>query len=264
MSKSITKFKHIKKYEPPKVPDIPWNPFGQPQRHTGRRSDMRKRPVKKVPQPIVKGDLVQVLTGKDQGKQGKVVKVVEQRTKVLVEGVNVVKVEMDSREKDEKGATILKMQPVPMADVGVVDPTDNLPCTTVNRYTAEGEKVRVSTRTGRIIPKPPWERQQRGIRDGSYDTTEVEVKHNTYVPSLLYFHEEILLSMNKKPTIPKKKPEKRDLIFQHIKSEMQTDFALPADQQLDIYKPSFFLRSTLMYLQLTGKLKAFLFPQSRM
>lgn len=64
------------------------------------------------------------------------------------------------------------------------------------RYTEEGERVRVSLRTGRIIPKPIEEREDGIIpeqwKDGPKDTSVEDALEKTYVPSLKTFQEEIM------------------------------------------------------------------------
>ena len=51
---------------------------------------------------------------------------------------------------------------------------------------------------------------------GSFDTPAASVTKQTYFPSLLYFHEEIMLAMNVPPSIPKTKPERRDLMLKEV------------------------------------------------
>ncbi|NXA20677.1 RM24 protein, partial [Ibidorhyncha struthersii] len=68
------------------------------------------------------------------------------------------------------------------------------------RYTEEGERVRVSLRSGRIIPLPLRQRRD-GIRrpfgcaDGPKDTSVEDALDKTYLPSLKTFEEEIMDAM---------------------------------------------------------------------
>ncbi|CAF3948956.1 unnamed protein product [Rotaria magnacalcarata] len=82
--------------------------------------------------------------------------------------------------------------------VRLIDPYDGKPCTIEWRYTAEGELVRVSTRSGRIIPKSPtWEETSDYAKKSTYkpgpdDTTDAEIKRVTFEPKLLTVAEELM------------------------------------------------------------------------
>ena len=86
---------------------------------------------------VRKGDLVHVLTGKDRGKQGRVIEARPGERRVIVENLNVVKRHMKPRPvKDSSrmggpsiipGGVIEKAAPVPVANVMVVCPTCNRP-----------------------------------------------------------------------------------------------------------------------------------------
>ena len=52
--------------------------------------------------------------------------------------------------------------------------------------------------------------------DGDFDTPSSAVTKHTYVPSLLYFHEEIMHALKVTPTIPKTEPDRRDLMMKEI------------------------------------------------
>ena len=55
---------------------------------------------------IKKGDLVKVITGKDRGKDGKVISVLVDKDRVIVEGVNIVKRHVKPNKKNQKGGII--------------------------------------------------------------------------------------------------------------------------------------------------------------
>lgn len=52
--------------------------------------------------------------------------------------------------------------------------------------------------------------------DGPSDTPSSAVSKQTYFPSLLYFHEEIMHTMNVPPSVPKTKPDRRDLMLKEV------------------------------------------------
>ena len=66
---------------------------------------------------IKKGDNVIVLTGKDKGKKGKIVKVMPKLNRVLVEGVNMKKKHQKARKGGEKGQVIEMITPIHASNV---------------------------------------------------------------------------------------------------------------------------------------------------
>ena len=66
---------------------------------------------------VKKGDKVIVLTGKDKGKSGTVVKALPKENKVVVSGVNVLKVHQKPRKSGEKGQIIDKAMPIDASNV---------------------------------------------------------------------------------------------------------------------------------------------------
>ena len=55
---------------------------------------------------VKKGDIVQILSGDDKGKTGKIVKVFSHENKIVVEGVNVIKKHQRARKEGQKGQTV--------------------------------------------------------------------------------------------------------------------------------------------------------------
>ncbi|XP_019859548.1 PREDICTED: uncharacterized protein LOC100632341, partial [Amphimedon queenslandica] len=133
----------------------------------------------KFPEPIsrwniVKGDLVQVLCGKDKGRNGKVVAVARRTNRIFVGGLNThIRVMVGETARTR----IASEAPLHVSNVALVDPEDGKPCRIRYQYTEDGEKVRVSKRSGRIIPKPVEVLERRdfksrgGYVEGSKDTT---------------------------------------------------------------------------------------------
>jgi large subunit ribosomal protein L24 len=115
---------------------------------------------------IKKGDLVQVITGKDKGVQGKVIAVLPEADKVIVEGVNRIKkhTKVGQTTRGAKtGGIVTQEAPVHVSNVMIVDPSDNRPTRvgyrreTVTKNRPDGtsyettRSVRVSKRTGKDI-----------------------------------------------------------------------------------------------------------------
>ena len=71
---------------------------------------------------ILKGDLVAIVTGKDEGKTGKVEKVLTKENKVVVEGVNLFKRHIKARTQGQKSEIVTITKPLPQANVALICP----------------------------------------------------------------------------------------------------------------------------------------------
>ena len=97
---------------------------------------------------IRKGDRVQVLTGKDRGKQGKVTFAYPARQKVIVDGLNVAKRHQKPTRAMEQGGIIDKEMPMPVSNVAIVCPSCSKPSRVGHRFETDGTKVRVCRKCG--------------------------------------------------------------------------------------------------------------------
>jgi large subunit ribosomal protein L24 len=96
---------------------------------------------------IKKGDRVKVLSGKDRGKEGEVMRALPSKGKVIVEGVNMVKKNQRQTRATMQGGIIDKDMPIPVANVAVVCSTCG--ATRIGfRFDDAGRKVRVCKKCG--------------------------------------------------------------------------------------------------------------------
>ena len=95
---------------------------------------------------IRKGDTVVVLTGKDKGKQGEVIRVLPEADKVIVDGVNVAKRHQKPTRAMQQGGILDKPMPIHVSNVSLI--ADGKPTRVGYRIDATGEKTRISRRTG--------------------------------------------------------------------------------------------------------------------
>jgi len=100
---------------------------------------------------IKKGDRVVVLTGKDRGKEGMVLRSMPSEGKVIVEGVHTARRHRKARSATESGGIIDQDMPIPVSNVAVVSPGDGRPTRVGYRVEPDGTKVRVCRRTGAEI-----------------------------------------------------------------------------------------------------------------
>ncbi|WP_342319020.1 50S ribosomal protein L24 [Corynebacterium mayonis] len=102
---------------------------------------------------IKKGDMVQVISGKDKGAQGKVIEAYPQRNKVLVEGVNRIKKHVANSYNErgaESGGIVTQEAPIHVSNVMVLD-SDGRPTRVGYRFDENGKKVRVAKSNGKDI-----------------------------------------------------------------------------------------------------------------
>jgi large subunit ribosomal protein L24 len=97
---------------------------------------------------VRRGDRVVVLTGKDKGREGVVVRVLPQDGKVVVEDVNVARRHTKPRQAGAPGGIIDKAMPLDASNVAVLNPRDGKPTRVGYRRGDDGVKVRVCRRTG--------------------------------------------------------------------------------------------------------------------
>lgn len=98
-----------------------------------------------------RGDRVEILVGPDKGKQGIINQIIQERNWVIVEGLNT-HFRLVGKDKDYQGVLIRSEAPLLVThQIALVDPTD-LQSTEIEwRFTEEGEKVRVSKKTGELL-----------------------------------------------------------------------------------------------------------------
>ena len=99
---------------------------------------------------IKKGDQVQVITGRDKGKRGRVIEVLAKENRVLVEGINIVKKAVRPNPQARiAGGITEKEAPLQASNVMVV--VDGKPTRIGYQILADGRKVRVSKKTGSVL-----------------------------------------------------------------------------------------------------------------
>ena len=100
---------------------------------------------------IRKDDTVVVLSGKDKGKQGKVLKTEPKSGKVIVEKVNMVSRHTKPRRQGEEGGILQKEAPIYACKVMRVCPKCNKPTRSAHKVLADGKKVRICKKCGAEI-----------------------------------------------------------------------------------------------------------------
>jgi large subunit ribosomal protein L24 len=102
---------------------------------------------------VKRGDTVAVIAGKERGKRGKVLRVLPERGRVIVEKVNMLKKHQRPTQKLRQGGIIEREGSLNLSNVMVVCPKCDRPARAGVRQLAEGKKVRVCRRCGEMIDK---------------------------------------------------------------------------------------------------------------
>ena len=97
---------------------------------------------------VKKGDQVQVLSGKDKGKQGQVLRAMPAEGKVIVEGVAIVKKATRPTPANQQGGIIEHEAAIDVSNVMLICPTCGKPTRVGHGKNAEGKKVRICKKCG--------------------------------------------------------------------------------------------------------------------
>ena len=100
---------------------------------------------------IKKGDLVQVLSGKDKGKQANVLRAFPSEGKVLVEGVAIVKKATRPTQQNQQGGIVSQEAKIDASNVALVCPKCGQATRVGHAVDGEGKKVRVCKKCGELF-----------------------------------------------------------------------------------------------------------------
>ena len=103
---------------------------------------------------IKKGDTVYVNSGNDKGKTGKVLSVLTEKDRVIVEGVNLVSKHTKPNSKQPQGGIIKQEAAIHISNVNLLDPSsiaNKAVPTRVGYKVVDGKKVRVAKKSGQEI-----------------------------------------------------------------------------------------------------------------
>ena len=99
---------------------------------------------------IKKGDTVYVNAGNDKGQTGKVLEVLREKDRVVVEGINMVSKHTKPNAQHPQGGIVKQEAAIHISNVQLIDPSSNKP-TKVGYKTVDGKKVRYAKKSGEEI-----------------------------------------------------------------------------------------------------------------
>ena len=109
-----------------------------------------ERKYNKQPQlNLRKGDIVKVIAGDSKGSQGRVLEVLREKRRVLVEGVNLINKHTKPNAKQTQGGIVKKEAPIHISNVLLIDGKGN--ATRVGRKVEDGSLVRYSKKSEEVI-----------------------------------------------------------------------------------------------------------------
>ncbi len=101
---------------------------------------------------IRKNDQVQVIAGRDKGKRGRVLQVLPEKNRVVVEGVATIKRHTrPNPQKNVKGGIVEREGTIHASNVMLVDPETSKPTRVGTKFLEDGRKVRVARKSGAVV-----------------------------------------------------------------------------------------------------------------
>ena len=102
---------------------------------------------------VRKGDTVVVVAGKERGKRGRVLRVLPESNRVVVERMNMIKKHQRPTQKLRQGGIIEREGSIHLSNVMLLDPTSDRPTRIGVRALTDGKKVRLARKSGEIIDR---------------------------------------------------------------------------------------------------------------
>lgn len=99
---------------------------------------------------IKKGDIVKVVAGDSKGQEGKVLRILVDKNKAIVEGINMVSKHTKPNAKNSKGGIVKKESPVHISNLMVIDHSGKA-VRVGRKLDSKGKSVRYSKKSGEVI-----------------------------------------------------------------------------------------------------------------
>ena len=100
---------------------------------------------------IRRDDTVLVLSGNDKGKRGRVLRVIPEKDRLIVEGIHMMKKHTKPTQRDPQGGIVEREAPIHASNVMVIDPHNDEPTRIGKKRLDDGRSVRVAARSGEMI-----------------------------------------------------------------------------------------------------------------
>ncbi|AJA67782.1 50S ribosomal protein L24 [Myroides odoratimimus] len=100
---------------------------------------------------IKTGDTVRVIAGDHKGTEGKVVRVLREKNKAIVEGVNIISKHVKPSASNPQGGIVKKEAPIQISNLAIVDPKTNEVTRVAIVKNENGKNVRVSKKSNQVL-----------------------------------------------------------------------------------------------------------------
>ncbi|OGX24427.1 MAG: 50S ribosomal protein L24 [Omnitrophica WOR_2 bacterium RIFCSPHIGHO2_01_FULL_48_9] len=100
---------------------------------------------------IRKNDQVLVIAGKDKGKRGKVIRIIPNNQRAIVEGINLVKKSRRRTQQNQQGGLVEMESPIHVSNIMLIDKKTNEATRFGISILKDGTKVRISKKSGEVI-----------------------------------------------------------------------------------------------------------------
>ncbi|XLQ11203.1 MAG: 50S ribosomal protein L24 [cyanobacterium endosymbiont of Epithemia adnata isolate EadnSB Bon19] len=114
-------------------------------------SNKKNQKLQRYRMHVKTGDTVQVISGRDKGKVGQIIKTNPKTSKVLIQGVNVRTKHVKSQQEGESGQITTFEAPIHSSKVMLYSTKEKVASRICYTFTEEGRKVRMLKKTGEII-----------------------------------------------------------------------------------------------------------------
>ncbi|RUS80377.1 hypothetical protein EGW08_011874 [Elysia chlorotica] len=198
----IQGWRHVRKRDWIYGENRPWTDAAKEANLPGKRLREVIEPIPESEWKIFKGDRVQILKGIDKGKQGLVCTIIKERNWCYVEGLNCSYKWVNKSASSPGFLSKVEKPLLVTTEVSLLDPSDLQPTETEWRYDEDGQRVRVSARSGRVVPLSDRALNEaedmvdkNAYVEQSWDTKEKELTKVTFTPKAMSFEEDIMDSM---------------------------------------------------------------------
>ncbi len=100
---------------------------------------------------VKKGDVVEVIAGSEKGKRGKILRILKDQDRVIVEKINMVKRHTKPTQTNQQGGIIEREGKIHISNVLPVDPKTGQPSRVRRKRLEDGTRVRVTQRSGELL-----------------------------------------------------------------------------------------------------------------
>ena len=113
-----------------------------------------RRPKHRRKMPVRRGDRVRVVRGNYRGQEGDILRVLPDKQRVVVEGVNMHKRHRRPTQDQPEGGIVTFEAPIHVSNVMLIDPRTEEPTRFRINVAGDGSKERISVKSGAVLPQP--------------------------------------------------------------------------------------------------------------